>query len=520
MMEGHEVQIFTYNGIDGACAAASVLLKYPRASLTITSAKRIGESLLDVMKERGNKLSDIYVCGVGVKDNWHMLYECREYFHKHDISVFWICGRGYLDRHLERFEEFCTPVFLTKETNTAAVFTYLNLASIGWANELCEIACMDPNLEFPRSMKNCPQQRKFWIDLIAAAISQYFKFQDQKTYRRIIRNLSHNSAGESEIRLVERYRRHGDAHALRGNSKVMEKLRERVKIIAQADEHVVITGDSGVGKEYVAKLIHEAGPRTMEPINTVNCAFFEGNEALANSTLFGHVKGAFTGASSDREGAFVAADGGVLFLDELGELPLKVQGKLLRVIEDGWITPVGCDRPVRQVDVRIIAATNRYLPDMVRDGKFREDLFHRLDVLRVRVPSLREHPEDISYIAKHLMVNSAWILPNESLEKEDKKALESYSWPGNVRQLQKVLKRAQTFSMPLKKIIEEEKRYCISMKNNNTMLPISAADIRDIKEIQQEYAQHAYKVNGRNLADTARKLHVSPNTLKKYLDGS
>ncbi len=516
-MPGGNVGVLTYNGLDGACAGASVLLKYPDARLIITSAKRVTRSLESVLEGPTGPLERLDICGLGVRGDWEGLRACGERLKRSGIETFWYCGRGYLDRWRDRFSSFCTPVFTDAGTNTGAVCRHLGLTGEKRGRELMELALLDPNLRKGKDAADCADQQRFWVDLVEAAISQYFKYQEQQAYINTIRALASGQAGEGERQLVAVYRRHGGEHALRGNSRQMEQLRERIRRVAKVDEHVIITGESGVGKEYVARLLHEAGRRTMDPISTVNCAVFAGNEALANSVLFGHVRGAFTGASEDREGAFVAADGGMLFLDEVGELPLSVQGKLLRVIEDGWVTPVGRDSPIGQVDVRVIAATNRNLSQMINNGSFREDLFHRLDALRLDVPPLRRRREDIVYIAEYLLRNIPGCEARRKLSEGEKAALESYHWPGNVRQLRKVLKRSRLLDLPMKDVIGEEQRYLQADDATQGLLPACAEDITDIRRVQHEYAKRACSINGGNISDTARRLKVSPNTLKKYL---
>ena len=204
---------------------------------------------------------------------------------------------------------------------------------------------------------------------------------------------------------------------------------------------VLIEGESGVGKELFARAIYSASGRAGAPFITVNCGAIPAN--LVESILFGHEKGAFTGASDRHVGKFVEADGGTLFLDEVGELPLDVQVKLLRALQEGEIDPVGGRKPVK-VDVRVISATNRILADQVREGAFREDLYYRLAVFPVRIPALRKRPEDIPALVGHFLtrladsesIKARGILPSAIA------LLQQFSWPGNVRQLQNAIFRA------------------------------------------------------------------------------
>jgi anaerobic nitric oxide reductase transcription regulator len=217
-------------------------------------------------------------------------------------------------------------------------------------------------------------------------------------------------------------------------------LGDRWSLVARSDFTVLITGETGVGKELVARAIHAASERRAEPMLYVNCAALP--ETLADSELFGHVRGAFTGASADRPGKFEVASGGTLFLDEIGELPLSVQPKLLRAIQHGEIQRVGSDRLIK-ADVRLVVATNRDLQQEVKAEKFRADLFHRLNVYPLRVPPLRERVDDIPLLAGYFcdVTRRRLGLGPVRLDPEAVAALKGYAWPGNVRELENVLSR-------------------------------------------------------------------------------
>jgi DNA-binding NtrC family response regulator len=208
---------------------------------------------------------------------------------------------------------------------------------------------------------------------------------------------------------------------------------------------VLIQGESGTGKELVARAIHENGPRRIGPLIVVNCGAVP--ETLLESELFGHVKGAFTGADRDRDGLVVQASGGTLFLDELGELPLTMQVKLLRVLQEREVRPLGGAKAI-PVDFRLVCATNRNLAEEVRRGSFREDLFYRVSVIDVVLPPLRARADDIPAIAQHLVALSSDRTgrPAPSLTRQALRKLMSFSWPGNVRQLENVLTRANVLA--------------------------------------------------------------------------
>ncbi|MFQ5505022.1 MAG: sigma-54 interaction domain-containing protein [Planctomycetota bacterium] len=225
-----------------------------------------------------------------------------------------------------------------------------------------------------------------------------------------------------------------------GEGEAMQEVFDKLAKMIQSDYPVLVTGGSGTGKELVARALHFYGPRKKRKFLSENCAAIP--VTLLESILFGHVKGSFTGAHRDNPGHFVAADKGTIFLDELGDMPLAMQGKLLRVLQDGEVRPVGGDR-IRKVDVRLIAATNKDPRKLVAEKAFREDLYFRLNVLELHLPPLRERGEDILLIAEHFLREARAEL-RRKLELSDaaKEALQSFSWPGNVRQLENEIRRA------------------------------------------------------------------------------
>ncbi len=241
--------------------------------------------------------------------------------------------------------------------------------------------------------------------------------------------------------LQEEIRTETNQRGIIGRSAAILKTTAQVDLVAPTDATVLITGESGTGKELIARAIHEASDRRDRPLIRVNCAAIP--RELFESEFFGHVKGAFTGALRDRVGRFELADGGTLFLDEVGEIPLELQGKLLRVLQEGQFERIGEER-TRSTDARVIAATNRDLKREVRAGRFREDLYFRLDVFPIESVPLRERPDDIALLAAHFLHGSAQKLktPALRLTEADANRLRGYDWPGNVRELQNVIERA------------------------------------------------------------------------------
>jgi len=235
----------------------------------------------------------------------------------------------------------------------------------------------------------------------------------------------------------------GEQKGLLGSSPAMDRLRDMIARVARSQAPVHVSGESGTGKELVARLIHESGPRREAPFVPVNCGAIPSE--LMESELFGHRKGSFTGAVADKPGLVQAAEGGTLFLDEVADLPLPMQVKLLRLIQERTVRPVG-DQKEQPVDVRILSATHRDLGELVAEGRFREDLYYRLNVIELVVPPLRERREDIPQLAEALLDRLAERagVPVPRLSRDALDRLKAYSYPGNVRELENVLERAVT----------------------------------------------------------------------------
>ena len=275
------------------------LLDCPDAQVVVTSAARIGRTLADLAAGKTSG-RDVLVCGVGISGEWQEVARAAAALRGRRARLTWCCGRGYLDGRRGDVEEVCEVFFADAGTNTAAVCRHLGLAGHPHAPALMELARCDPHLE--SGWREPSDEQGFWIDLVNASIAQYFKYQDEDTYVDVIGRLSRLERSAADARAVAVFRRSGFRHVLWGRSRAMQDLRALIRQCAAPDESVLITGESGVGKEYVAHLIHERSDRAVGPFVAVNCGLFAGNAALANSTLFGHVKGAFTGAVRDRAG--------------------------------------------------------------------------------------------------------------------------------------------------------------------------------------------------------------------------
>ena len=353
-----------------------------------------------------------------------------------------------------------------------------------------------------------------YFTLIDTAQFYYRNYQDESLYATTARYLASGirpAAWTPEVkRAVEHYERYGNRELL-GKSREIAILQERINRVA-AHEHarVLILGESGTGKETVAQQIHTKSPRRQMPFIAFNCASV--TKDLLEDRFFGHERGAFTNAVERTDGLFLQADGGTLFLDEIGEMPLEVQALLLRVLEGGRFMRVGGKEELK-CDVRLITATNRDLPRLVVEGKLREDLYQRLNVVQMRTPSLREHKDDIPIIA-----NAWWrkFHDNAVLKEEQIAALMDYDYPGNVRELINILDRATALEEDdFEALMREHKEMNAGLSGG---LELKSTRIPDrLEDAMRMHVRRVYEKYGQNLTRAAEALDVSRNTVRKYL---
>jgi two-component system response regulator PilR (NtrC family) len=310
-----------------------------------------------------------------------------------------------------------------------------------------------------------------------------------------------------------------------GQSSKMRAIFDLIQTIAPQSSRVLITGESGTGKELVARAIHENSLRAQAPFITINCGAFP--ETLLESELFGYMKGSFTGANENRQGLFQAAHGGTLFMDEIGNMSLTMQVKLYRVLQEGKVRPIGSTEE-SDVDVRIIAATNKSFEKEIAEGRFREDLYYRLSVIPIQLPSLRERREDIPLLARHFLERFRQTMekPVESISPEAMSRLESYDWPGNVRELENTLERAVALEsgkeVTLRVLPDRVAGYSGSVPIPNasgqtTSFPEEGVDFeKEVAETERRYLQLALEKAGGVRTKASELLKISYRSFRHY----
>jgi two-component system response regulator HydG len=303
-----------------------------------------------------------------------------------------------------------------------------------------------------------------------------------------------------------------------GNSPQMLKVIEKLRQVAPTSATVLITGESGSGKELVAKALHVNSPRRHKPFVPLNCAAL--SETILESELFGHVKGAFTGAERERKGYIEQANGGTLFLDEVGDIPLSTQVKLLRVLESGELTRVGSNETIK-VNVRLLSATNRELSDAIAAGKFRQDLYHRIKVVSIRLAPLRQRREDIPLLIEHFLkeLSSSHGKTISGLTPAARKVLMAYGWPGNVRELRNAIESMIVLDLDGVLDTDDLPEDLQGSSAGLTDGPAGADDLvgRPIEEVERHYITEALKLTSGNREEAAKMLGIGERTLYRKI---
>jgi transcriptional regulator with PAS, ATPase and Fis domain len=494
--------LLTFLGFESAASAAIALQKYPDAQVRVSSASSIGWSI-SALKPKN--VDNLFIMGVGVYCPRNEVIEPLKALLKSGCKVTWLHKWGDLG-------------WLKKELKDSAGFTLIDrkdallpqLAAqhLGIKNEQAKrlIALVSKTDKQEETRTDTEQA------LIDLAIQRYFKFEDYDAYPLAIRKL----AGLEEITKEDRQdiKNLGgftDRYLI-GKSKALKELRKTIDAVGKDSQcRVLILGETGTGKETVARLIHEASNRRGSPFLAINCAAIP--ESLLESELFGHEKGAFTDARESKAGYFEMANGGTIFLDEVGEMPYHLQARLLRVLQEGSFIKVGGQK-TSQVDVRVITATNRELLNDVKEKCFREDLYYRIAAISIKTPPLREHPEDIPYIASRIIHDLAEARDKDDAEyqalaRKTLKQLKNYAWPGNVREMENVLERA---------VVLGDWNLKASLLESGQEKPLYALNVKTLKEKETAYIIQVYNHFEQNKSKTAKALGISLNTLKGKLN--
>jgi len=332
------------------------------------------------------------------------------------------------------------------------------------------------------------------------------------------RAVSHRRLREEVKRLTEESGRAKTFEGLIGNSPKMRQVYDLIHRVGATDTSVLLTGESGTGKELVARALHTESERAAKPFIAVNCAAVPAN--LLESELFGHVRGAFTDAKTSRKGLFQRAEGGTVLLDEIGEMPLEMQPKLLRVLQERKLTPVGGASEL-SFDVRILAATNRDLEQDVEDGRFREDLYYRVNVVEVHIPPLRTRGRDVLLLAQHFVDELGERIgkPVEGISSEAARKLLDYDWPGNVRELENAMERAVALTR-YERVAEEDLPERVRTYESTRVTPIDVDQehVLTLHELEKRYIERVLKAVAGNKTRAARLLGLDRRTLYRKLE--
>lgn len=498
-------------------ASAMILRGVKEADIEFTAADGIHD---DLLKYLGKDYENIYIIGSRLKADYAVqLKDAITALEKEKVAVtFYLIG-DRIEIKSPEVKFFMPYIKEAREGIDGAMITDLikkdfeipeadfqRINEIYKSFELKKYTSKDPQAE---------GRRKF----VEYTYQMYFKWDvgDTSGLVDMIKKTAFDSATPEEINRAKKYET--SEYMLTGDSKALAIIRKKAKIVGGFETPVLIVGETGTGKEFLARMVSEASKRRQDKFVAVNCAAI--NHDLMESTLFGHEKGAFTGADKSREGVIKQAEGGTLFLDEITEMPLEIQSKLLRFLQDFQYWPLGFDGKAHSADVRVIAATNANIKKMIKERKFREDLYYRLSGVTLRLPPLRERKEDIKQLAVSITYNlkQKEQVKDFTLGKKDFETLESYDWPGNVRQLHKFIYRCIIFDATgedLKKLLDEER--CEDME----LAPVREIGCDDttittIAQAEEAAIRKALRIFKGKKKKAAEAIGMVLNTLKKKM---
>ena len=468
-------------------AAAILLCQWPEAELETASAKRLPSVLEKVAKSHGRS---VYIAGVPGTHKPEIIRRTVQAAAEKQNLLVWFGQEAHRPPAGTAWKEHVVP-----NTGTMAD-TVLKLASPSRETKQMQLLCA-----IARKIKDAAPLDSAEEKLASTAKAAYWaatELQGFNTYKSGIAFLAgkHQAADSQGLSTARKhYEEWGADRQSERHSQAMKDVYKKTWVLGKEGKcRVLITGETGTGKETIARVIHASSPRTDKPFIAFNCA--ELSPQLLEGKLFGYTKGAFTGANQEYHGAFERANGGTLFLDEVGELSLSAQAGLLRVLQERRFLPLGSESEMK-VDVRVLAATNRDLLTMVKDGTFRADLYYRLNAVILHLPALRERKEDIEFIA--------WGYWKNRPTPQQLQALCSYSWPGNVRELLSILDHARIFNeSDLSKAIPHEETVSGGMPDES----LESAIRTHVCKIHARYDQ--------NHTRAAKALGISINTLRKY----
>lgn len=497
-------------------AAALLLKAIKEADLLFTSADNFHN---DLVKLKDTGYEKLYIIGVRFKDDYKQ--EIKAALEailetKKKVKIYTIEDRFEIKKpEATFFYKMLTTSEEGKEGKKLIDYIYeLEKPPEPDYSRLKDLYDLFESQELQKPCKK-PEEICDIAEYVHYSINMYWKWQvgDDDKLREMILKLANNAVTATDIETAKNYDMNN--YLLSGSGTAVSVLRKNIERVGKyKDAPVLIYGETGTGKEIAARMIHDASERQEKPFMPINCAGIPAN--LMESMLFGHAKGAFTGADRDKKGVVEEADGGTVFLDEMTEMPMEVQAKFLRFLEDFQFVPLGSTAS-KKANVRILAATNTNIKEMIKEGKFRADLYYRISGVELYIPSLKERKEDLEALANVILYRLFREQGYERviLTKKEFEMLKTYDWPGNIRQLQKFLMRAIIFKArgeDFKKLLkemaagDEETVPSGGLINDNTVTTISDAEKWAIKK--------ALRLNAMNKSKAAKGLGIALNTLK------